>query len=80
MEGERIALGYMYVQLMNRCETLALPSVPSVFCRSKVLLISLRNLVVSRSRLSVLPSTGRDNASLPERGAKVHAKGAYSCA
>ena len=31
---------------------------------------------MSGSRLSVPPSTGRDNASLPELGAKVHAKGA----
>ena len=32
--------------------------------------------VVSGSRLSVPPSTGRDNASFQEVGAKVHAKGA----
>ena len=32
--------------------------------------------VVSGSRLSVPPSTGHDNSSLPELGAKVHAKGA----
>ena len=32
--------------------------------------------VVSGSRLSVPLSTGHDNASLPELGAKVHAKGA----
>ena len=30
---------------------------------------------VSGSRLSVPPSTGHDNATLPERGTKVHAKG-----
>ena len=32
--------------------------------------------VVFGSRLSVPPSTGRDNASLPELGAKVDTKGA----
>ena len=31
---------------------------------------------ISGSRLPVPPSTGRDNAGLPEQGAKVHAKGA----
>ena len=31
---------------------------------------------MSGSRLSVPSRTGRDNASLPELGAKVHAKGA----
>ena len=34
---------------------------------------------MSGSRLSVPPSTERDNASLPELGAKVHAKGAKLC-
>ena len=32
--------------------------------------------IVSGSRLSVPPSTGRDNAILPEQGAKVYTKGA----
>ena len=31
---------------------------------------------MSGSRLPVPPSTGRDNAGLPEQGAQVHAKGA----
>ena len=31
---------------------------------------------MSGSRLSVPPSTGRDNANLPQLGAKVYAKGA----
>ena len=34
---------------------------------------------MSGSRLSVPPSTGHDNASLPELGTKVYAKGAKLC-
>ena len=56
MEGERIALGYMYVQLMNRCQTLALPSVPSVFCGSKVLRLSI--VPSSKSRLMLCLEVG----------------------
>ena len=58
MEGERIALGYKYVQLMNRCQTLAFPSVPSVCCGSKVLRLSIVPSSKSRLMLQAIRALG----------------------
>ena len=63
--------------LMNRCRTLGLLSVRLFLWVKGLAFIyctfEMAANVVSGRRLSVPPSTGRDNASLP---AKVHVKGA----